>query len=32
MITKLSDEVFFDDTSNFINYVIRTPIGVAGLI
>jgi len=32
MITKLSDEVFFDDTNNFINYVIRTPIGVAGLI
>jgi 5-carboxymethyl-2-hydroxymuconic-semialdehyde dehydrogenase len=32
MITKLSDEVFFDDTNNFVNYVIRTPIGVAGLI
>jgi len=31
MITKLSDEVFMDD-DKFINYVIRTPIGVAGLI
>jgi 5-carboxymethyl-2-hydroxymuconic-semialdehyde dehydrogenase len=31
MVTKLSDEVFVDD-DKFINYVIRTPIGVAGLI
>jgi len=32
MITKLSDEVYVDDVNNFVNYVIRTPIGVAGLI
>ncbi|SRR5579875_2582949 len=31
MLTKLSEEVYVDD-DKFINYVIRSPIGVAGLI
>jgi len=31
MITKIHGEVFMDE-DKFVNYVIRTPIGVAGLI